>query len=105
MAYTENLPTAALKQELGKSLLTCRLWPPLSPDFNSCNYYLCITLQTVYINNEHSLYKLKDNIQIETANISRQELPHVSRNISSRCQACLEPGSQHVITLLQNKVR
>ena len=34
-----------------------------------------------YVNNTHSLQELKDNIQREMDNISRQELCHMLRNV------------------------
>jgi hypothetical protein len=53
------------------------------------NYALWETLKyRVYVNNQHSLHKLKDNIWTETANISRQQLHCVSRNIFKNCKAC-----------------
>jgi len=36
----------------------------------------------VYVNNSHSQQELKDNIQTQVANISKQQLHHCSANIS-----------------------
>jgi hypothetical protein len=46
---------------------------------------------------------LKDNIQRETASILRQ-LQCVSKNIVNVCETCLKAGSQHLSTVLWNKV-
>lgn len=49
MTYTPNFSTAALEKDFGKWLLTCRLWPPRSPDFKSCNYYLWKRVKTEFM--------------------------------------------------------
>ena len=48
----------------------------------------------VHVKNQHSLQELKDNIWTETANVSRQQLYCVSRNIFKTCQTCLEAEGQ-----------
>lgn len=40
MAHTTNFPMNALEEVFGEQLITCRLWPPKSPDVNLCNIYL-----------------------------------------------------------------
>jgi len=61
------------------------------------NYALWETLNYgVHVNNQYSLQELKDNIWTESANISRQQLYWVSRNIFKTCQACSEAGGQQM---------
>ena len=56
----------ALKEIVGKWLITHGLWLSRSPDLNICNYYLCRTLKDrVNTKNPHQLQELKHNIQGE----------------------------------------
>jgi hypothetical protein len=57
----------------------------------------------VYVNNPHSLWEQKENMQQEIPVISRQ-LCRVSRNICSRCDTCTEAEGQHFETLLSTVV-
>jgi hypothetical protein len=52
------------------------------------------------VNSPDSLQGVKDSIRREIANISKQELCHVLRNIFRRCEACLEARGQHFKTVL-----
>jgi len=52
----------------------------------------------VYVNNT-----LKDNVQREIA-CTLRELHCVSKNTVNMCETCLKAGSQHLSTVLRNKV-
>jgi hypothetical protein len=57
-------------------IVACR-----STDLNPCNFYIWGTLRdTVYVNNSHSLRKLKEDSRQENSVIPRQELRRVSTN-------------------------
>lgn len=91
----------ALEKILGKCLITHTLWPPRSPDLNTCNYYLWGTLKDrVYMNNTHQLQEVKDNIHGKIQSILKQEIHHVLRNVFGRCKVCLQAGGWCFQTLL-----
>jgi hypothetical protein len=55
------------------------------------------------VNNPHKLDELKDNIQVEIYDITR-ELRRVAGNIFSRREACLQAEGRHFEILLQDTV-
>jgi hypothetical protein len=61
------------------------LWPPRSPDLNTCDIILWGKLESVvYANNPHDLEALQQNIREATDNIQQRELQRVSRNLFKR---------------------
>jgi hypothetical protein len=72
------------------------LWPPRSPDLNTCDFYLWGKLRSVaYANNLHILEALKQNIREAIYNIQQRELQQVSLNLFKRIQACLTAEGRH----------
>ena len=53
-----------------------------------------------FVKNSHSLQELEVEIRNKVANVSRQEILFVSRNVPRICVACLEAGGRHFETLL-----
>jgi hypothetical protein len=104
-SHTAKNSTVALDEVFGERVISRGLWPPRSPDLNSCDFYLWGTLkENVYVNNPHSSEELQVNIRHEISAIPVQQLRRVSRNIFPQCEACLEAEGRHFETLLQNKV-
>jgi hypothetical protein len=100
-AHTANNSMVALDEVFGERVISRGLWPPRSPDLNPCDFYLWGTLkEKVYVNNPHSLEELQENIRHEISTIPVQQIGRVSRNIFSRCEACLEAEGRHFETLL-----
>jgi hypothetical protein len=74
-------------------------------DLNHSDVYLGGTLkEKVYVSSPHTLEQLQENIRPKIYAVSVQQLRHVSRNIVSQCEACLEVEGLHFETLLSNKV-
>jgi hypothetical protein len=67
------------------------------------NQRACVFWRTKWSSCEQSTFfaNVKDSIRRETANISRNEVCHMSRHIFSRFKACLG-GGQYRETLLWN---
>jgi hypothetical protein len=95
--------TSALQKVQGKCVITCCLWTCRSPDLNPCNYYLWGTPKDCWYE-MLTFSAITDNYNPhKTANISRQVLHHVSRNIFTSWEVCLAAG-QHSETLLRHTV-
>jgi hypothetical protein len=93
------------KRGIHWTLITQKLWPPKHPYLNQSHYYLWRTLKgRGFVKNLHSFKELKGNIWIGTANISKQELQCVSRNIFRSCKARFKAGGQHIKTRLWNTI-
>jgi hypothetical protein len=55
-AHIANNSMVALDNVFGERIISPGLWPPQSPDLNSCDFYLWGTLkEKVYVNNPHIL--------------------------------------------------
>jgi hypothetical protein len=69
-AHTANNSMVALHEVFGERVISRGLWPPRSPDLNPCDFYLWGTLkEKVYVNNQHSLEELQENVRHEISAI------------------------------------
>ena len=81
-AHTANDSIADTESIFKDRIISHDLWPPWSPDLNSCKFYLWGKLKSkVYKNIPYTLEELKNNIQQETENISPEEFCCVSSNL------------------------
>jgi hypothetical protein len=104
-AHTASHSMNGINQVFDDRVVSRGLWPPRSPDLNSCYFFLWGRLKDkVYVKNPHTLDELKSSIRVEISHITREELRRVAGNIFRRCEACLQAEGRHFEILLQDKV-
>jgi hypothetical protein len=65
------------------------LWPPRSPDLSPLDFFLCGHLKSVvYLKHPHTVAELRANIQHYVANISRDTIRKVFRNMIRWVNLC-----------------
>jgi transposase len=76
-------------------------WPPYSPDFNPCDYFLWGYLKDrVYRSNPKSIEELKNAIQTEISSVSEETLNSVITNFAFRLQCAITNNGSHIENIL-----
>jgi hypothetical protein len=89
LEHTANYSTTVLNKEFEDRLISHRLWPQRSPNFNHRGIYLWSNLQsTVFSNNPHILDELKQRICETFTSIRVSELK-LGNTIIKRLEVCL----------------
>jgi hypothetical protein len=76
-------------------IISKNVWPPRSPDLNSCDFYLGENSKVLCMPTIRMTWRLKQNIRETICNIQQRELKQDSRNLSKRIQACLTAEGRH----------
>jgi hypothetical protein len=103
-AHTANNSMNAIAEVFGEQVISPQLWSTHSPDLNPYDFYSRDILKdNVYVNNPHSLWELKKNIQEEMSIIPTLNFAVRLETFFSRGEACIEAG-QHFKALFWTKV-
>ncbi|KAL4467937.1 hypothetical protein ABPG72_022851 [Tetrahymena utriculariae] len=86
-----------LKQQFGEKFIEKEFWPPRSPDLNPCDFYLWGHLKSkVYTPSPSNIDELKQNIEREIKNISKETLLKVFMNLAKRCESVITNQGSHI---------
>lgn len=95
---------AFLREHFPERLISLRgnvEWPPRSPDFSSCDYFLWGYLKSnVYIDKPRTLEALSETITCEIEKIPRAMLERSMDDFATRLQECLDKNRRHLTDVI-----
>jgi len=69
-------------------------WPPTSPDYNPCDFFLWgVQKERIYFNRIETQDELEEQIEIAFATVQRQHIRNATGSVAYRANKCLEANS------------